>query len=266
MKNILIVGYPRSGNTYLGYLLSYHFNAPYYDMYDLSEVLAGRGDPGNLTLAPEAFSGTFSRGDQKKEVRAVLKSHELPSTLHPKHHALLDYVAYEKADPLILITREPKDVAVSFFYYRYFRQAFKRGGWSRRLPPPIYHWYHLLFHFKRLALRVAKEWKEMVSQWWELRPLVIRYEELLKQPEQEIRRVAAEFGFQFHAEYAREAIRFCELSHLIGLEKARNPGIRREERKYREGKTGSWEQIFSRRLQIQFDQLAREAAQLVGYQ
>ena len=115
MKNILIAGYPRSGNTFLGYLLSYHFNAPYYDMYDLAKALAGEGNLEGLTLAPEAFSGTFARADQEKQVGAVLKSHELPENLHPKHRAALDHVPYQKSDPLILITREPKDVAVSYF-------------------------------------------------------------------------------------------------------------------------------------------------------
>jgi hypothetical protein len=266
LKNVLIVGYPRSGNTYLGYLVSYHFNAPYYDLYDLSEVLAGKRDPESLTLAPEAFSGTFSRLDQKKEVRAVLKSHELPTTLPVKHGGVLDYVAYQSSDPLVLITREPKDVAVSFFYYRYFRQAFRKGHWSRYLPPPIYHRYHLLLHFERLALRVAKEWREMVTKWWDLHPLLIRYEDLLKQPESQIQRIANEFGFQFHARYAAEAVQFCQLSHLRGLEKARNPGIREQERKYPEGKIGGWKKLFSRRLQVRFDQLTREATQLVGYQ
>jgi len=265
LKNILIAGYPRSGNTFLGYLLSYHFNAPYYDMYDLAKALAGEGNLEGLTLAPEAFSGTFARADQEKQVGAVLKSHELPENLHSKHRAALDHVPYQKSDPLILITREPKDVAVSFFYYTFFRQAFRRGYWSRCLPRPIRHWYYLSLHFERLALKVASDWNQLVKKWYELGPLLVRYEDLLKQPEAQIRRVADEFGLHFHAEYAREAVKFCDLSHLIDLEKTRNPAIQENERKYRTGKIGGWEGFFDLRLQRQFDAATQEAAGLVGY-
>jgi hypothetical protein len=266
LKNILIAGHPRSGNTFLGYLLSYHFNAPYYDMYDLTNALMRGEDIESLTLSSESFSGTFVRTDQEKQVGAVLKSHELPENLPSKHQTALAYVNYQPSDPLILITREPKDVAVSFFYYTFFRQAFKRRDWSRLLPGPIRHWFYLTFLFEDLALKVARNWNRMVSEWCRFKPLLIRYEDLLNHPQGQIQRVASAFGLGFHDGYANEAARFCELSHLVGLERTRNPDIQESERKYRTGKVGGWAELFPPRLRLKFDALTRKEAQLVGYQ
>ena len=72
--------------------------------------------------------------------------------------------------------------------------------------------------------------------------MLVRYEDLLKQPEAQIRRVADEFGLHFHAEYAREAVRI-----------------------YRTGKIGGWEGFFDLRLQRHFDAATQEAAGLVGF-
>ncbi|MFW6116193.1 MAG: sulfotransferase domain-containing protein [bacterium] len=268
MRNVMIVGYPRSGNTFLGYLLSYYFNAPYYDMYDYPRIVSGQYTLEEMLLSPEAFSGSFERPDQEKQVNAVLKSHELPQNLHSTHKTTLDHLGYKESDPLILITREPKDVAVSYFYYSFFRVRHKKGHWSSFLPYPLRRWYYLQFHFRSFALRVAGEWSEFVNSWIELSPFVIRYEDLLGDPLDHIRLVCDRFGFSFQSRYASEATEFCQFSNVVKLEES-NPAYaakaqHRSERFVRAGKVGQGEALLSPQLQQRFDTITQEAAQLVG--
>jgi hypothetical protein len=265
MKNLLIAGYPKCGNTWIGYLLSYYFNAPYYDAYIEEKILSGEQVVEKLDYKQYAFSGKFYRTDQVKEVNAVVKTHELPENLWKQHRLILDFVGYTKSDPLILITRAPKDVAVSLFYFTFFRLPQKQKHWSRRIPYFLRHWYYRL-HFKEFALNVAREWSKFTEAWLKLNPLVIRYEDLLEDPVREIHRVTQYFKFKFYEAYATEAKEYCDFSNMVKHEVERlNSAIHRNERFFRSGRSGQWKEHFSADLEAEFDCITCQVASMVGY-
>lgn len=104
MKNILNVGYPKSGNTWIGLLLSYYFNAPFYDSYLEEKHLAGERPFTQEATLPlgyvnfDAFQGKLHRPEQASEINAVVKSHELPQNLFREHPRTLNLIGYDSPE------------------------------------------------------------------------------------------------------------------------------------------------------------------------
>jgi hypothetical protein len=94
---IYIIGYPKSGNTWLSYLVSYSLNMVYDDMN-----------------AP----GVHPR---RESIRKQVKGGHSHKSYTPsfgqvfKTHRLLDNLKAE--DRVIYIVRDPRDVIISYYYY-----------------------------------------------------------------------------------------------------------------------------------------------------
>ena len=79
MKNIIIIGYPKSGNTWINYLLAYSFNAKYFDAPQEEQYISGGRLPpytSNKNLQARAFQN-FS----PQEITHVVKSHLAPNDM-----------------------------------------------------------------------------------------------------------------------------------------------------------------------------------------
>ncbi|MBN1956491.1 MAG: sulfotransferase domain-containing protein, partial [Anaerolineae bacterium] len=172
---------------------------------------------------------------------------------------------FEK-DYLILIARDPKDVAVSFFYWMFFRVPHQYNSWKAKIPYSLRHWYYCRFYFHRHAYNVANGWREFTLRWLDREPLIVRYEDLLEDPVEEIYRVTSHFGLEFHLRYAEEARDFCDFSKMVEREKVEEDENRHEEaRFFRSGKSEVWEEYFRPQVSARFDDLVREAATRLGY-
>jgi hypothetical protein len=44
MSTLVVIGYPKSGNTWLNYLLAYYLNAQYIDLSQEERYLSGTGE------------------------------------------------------------------------------------------------------------------------------------------------------------------------------------------------------------------------------
>ena len=91
-KNLLVAGYPRSGNTWLGLLLCYVLNAKYIDIQ--------LGDDVRLFDLPDQWPDR-----EPSDFGKILKTHAIGSQVNVEF------------DALVYIVRDPRDVAVSFYYY-----------------------------------------------------------------------------------------------------------------------------------------------------
>ncbi len=105
-KKLFLVGYPKSGNTWLGYMLSYLLNAEYIEPYNLRCGLSFTKNQRVLTLT----SGNLNT-HVHTAYNSVIKSHE-----HPPSDQVLS-IFPRLTDKIVLIIRDPRDVVVSRYFY-----------------------------------------------------------------------------------------------------------------------------------------------------
>ena len=231
-------------------------------------MLAGRVDPGSLryTYNHDGFQGFHERPDQPASARAVVKTHARLDTLTERFPRFLTQQAFCRSDPRILIVRDPRDVAVSLFFYRYFRMPRVKNRWHARLPYTLrYPLMHGLF-FGRVASAVAEEWSEFNEEWLKLDPILVRYRDLLDDAMGTLREVMEALATPFMAEYARQAVEYCRFGSLRQREDRKfSPGAQNE-RFFRSGKRGSWQAHFSLRLLNEFDRLTGDLPARLGLQ
>jgi len=267
MSNITIAGYPKCGNTWIGYLLAYYLNVPFYDAEIEESVLRGElpKDSIRYTYNHDGFRGEHTRPYEEPGVRCVIKTHARADTLLSDHPRFLEQQEYRPSDPHILITRDPRDVAVSYFYYRYFRMARVNGRWHARLPyalrEPLLRWRF----FNHSAITTAQKWSDFSLTWLEWEPLVIRYEDLLVNAAEEIRRVTQAFGFQYRPEGAREATEYCSFASLRQREDRKFAPGAENERFFRNGRSGGWRPYFSDELAAKVSAITGPVAKRLGY-
>lgn len=259
MKNILIAGYPRSGNTWTNSLFSFYFNAPYYDGYTEEQRLSGKKIVNEYN--DNGLLGEHNRLDQEKLICSVVQTHELKQNLNRKHPKLLKKLEYNSSDYLVMIVREPKDVAISYFYHTYFFRPRLRQSLLPSLPIVLRDWFYHRFYFEKFVLKVAQEWTAFYQSWLQYNPFIIQYESLLEDPIEQIRLFTEGFNFTFYPKYAKEAKEFCSFSNL-GKRENRHLKVKKtvpkNEKFIRSGKAGDWKEYFTENLQKDFDSITNE--------
>jgi hypothetical protein len=156
--DVFIVSYPKSGNTWTRFLIAnlvYPDKSP--DFRNINELIPD----------PEALS---KRHLAKVSRPRIIKTHQY---FHP---------SYRK---IIFVVRDPRDVAVSLYYFQK-----KTRGYSDEFP--------IDQHVKRFVSNVDPRygsWGENVASWLVTRGndpefLLLRYEDILKDAAEELRKIA----------------------------------------------------------------------------
>ncbi len=156
-KRLLLAGYPKSGNTWCGYILCHLLGARYVDLHRPQ-------DPPTANRRVQKLVG-WGEGGQDRPLFA--KTHALPDRVD----GLWDY------DARALIVRDPRDAAVSAYFYYYYN--LKQGTPD----DPTLHPYRRdqeYRQFKRNLWTVMTEWPEHTRAWLQIDGIrVIRYEDLV---------------------------------------------------------------------------------------
>ncbi len=209
--DVLLVGYPRSGTTWLAFMLA---NAIKPDPHEeLSLKTFGRYVPDANDLY---FWGKGSLDELER----------LPSPRLIRLHA-----PYDPAFPrVVYVVRDPRDTLVS--HYHFLRLT--RPEFALSLPEFVAaseeHW--------------PVEWDEHVTRW--LRAphrarLVVRYEEMHERPRAALERVLAFCGLSLPEALVAAAV---EESRFARMQRAEERGSiwnrSREEREVRRGEIGGW--------------------------
>jgi len=112
-----VVGYPKSGNTWFCYLLSYCLNAE-FDDYDVPGVY-----PINESIR-KCVNGKLKHKSYQGHLGKILKTH----WLKPLH---------KTNEPIIYLVRDGRDVMVSYYHYEYgyklSKKLIKKGLPLRKL-------------------------------------------------------------------------------------------------------------------------------------
>jgi len=215
LKNILVVGYPKSGNTWLNYLISFSLNLPYQD-FDA---------PNNIPRqewVKKAVSGKHD-WDSVKKYSAVLKTHKLSSKI-PKKDGVIFY-----------ISRDPRDVFVSYMHFMKLGSTGKLG---------MIRFYLLGLFGRKFQIRwFTKNWNNHLSSWKNLKPVNIQYEKLLSQGSKYFNNKLIEAGFDVSSEITDLAFKTFSFEKMTGGRKRGN-----EDKKsfFRRGIAGDWKNYFNR--------------------
>jgi hypothetical protein len=236
-KNMIIwlASYPRSGNTFFRILLNSLYGIKTYSLYNDSnfEKLGASETVGHLPL-PASVEDLAGR----KEVYFV-KTHGFP----------ID------ENPAIYLVRDGRDALVS--YARYIQSFEKKSLVKSVLGLESFqaNLKDLIKGNDKLAREIGT-WNENVLRWVRQRPkgktVVIRYEDLVKDPESELSNALKSLGLSQEKVDGGTKPSFEELH-------AKWPEF------FRKGKSGSWREEMSEELHKLFWDRQGEAMAAVGY-
>ena len=250
MKNIIVVGYPKSGCTWATRLIAELVGCP--------------------------VAGFWQRG--KKEIAVEGEERISDFRVYKSHHQLAELGAWpnDPATRLIYILRDPRDIALSaanhFEFNRYpkvsrFFRRFRRGEklYRHTLYPLLVRPSYRLQKMTEALLSGSAEvhnwcrvsWSEHRRPYHQAGVPIVRYEDLLAAPEEQAARILRHLGI----ERTREAIATAVRNQSFERKKDAlfQSGETGRAKFLRLGKSGQWRDKLPPHLQARFaSELGRE--------
>ena len=225
VKKLLIAGYPRSGNTWLGYLLSYILNAKY------EEFNAPKNS--KPTLQKEVLKLIEGKLSHRSRYNSVVKTHE-------RYSFNADKVNLESFDKTILIVRDPRDVAVSLYYYTYSNLPIALAKPENLISKKF--WFIKKYLWRKIVYKVAREWPLHTASWrtYEGTKLV-KYEYLYQNPTKTLRQICQFLEYSPQSGLLKKALQLFTFKQLSG---GRKKGEEYQSGFFRKGVIGDYKNHF----------------------
>lgn len=216
--DIFIVSYPKSGNTWTRFLIG---NLIYEEGVDFANI---------ENRVPDIYANSNAQLDK------------LPSPRYLKSHEYFD-PRYKK---VIYIVRDPRDVAVSYWHF----------AKKQNVLPENSTLVDFIEFFTQGKQDEFGSWGENVGSWLGAREnnkdfLLLRYEDLLTNPIEELRRVAHFASLPNDENRIKRAIELSSFDRMQHLEKSQGKhwkAIRNSNQNLpfvRSGKSGGWKNSLS---------------------
>ena len=240
-RNLLIVGQPKSGSTWL---LRMVLEAPGYQKWAPQTVKLGL--PHDLRMedfVPPPVGYTVTK----------------PHTMATRENVS---VVRATGRPFVVLIRDPRDLAVSWAYYVGLPGR-TRWGWPEAVDLTVED--RISFYIERVLPKQSRwglDWKRAIED--ELpagQGLMVRYEDMLGDVYAVMRRVFDHFGVALDDERVRV---ICE-KHAFKKATGRAPGEGDPKSFNRKGIAGDWENHFSPEQKAAFKEQAGERLVELGY-
>jgi hypothetical protein len=189
--DIFIVSYPKSGNTWTRFLLG---NLIYQD------------EPVTFANVESRLPSLYYRSDRKlRKLPRILKSHDC---FDPRYKTV------------IYIVRDPRDVLVSAYHYAVKLRVIPESRGIQEFIPGLLDGS---FQSGLLVDPRWGSWYDNVASWLAMRHnrkfLLLRYEDMLDDPERELVKVADFLGLEATPERLARAVKLSSADHMRELEK-----------------------------------------------
>lgn len=242
--DICYTSYPKSGSTWLAYVLY---------------MIVNNGDvPSSNTLRNSLqwveSSWTYPRSKAELEAMSgprIFKSHM------PYDMALSGDPSQSEAK-FIYIARNPKDVVVSYYYFE------RQKSWSGYYNGPWEHWLEMFLNGK-----VQRgDWFHHVLSWWEKRHaeniLFVKYEDLLGGFDAEVTRIADFLGYPLNTTVRNKIREETSFKNMKSTPFSSMGEIKEFNQFFRKGRVGSWGEQFTEQQEKAFDAIYRDRMQGTG--
>ncbi|MGH9325439.1 MAG: sulfotransferase domain-containing protein [Terriglobia bacterium] len=239
--DVFLVSYPKSGNTWLRFLI------------------------GNLAH-PET---EVSFANIESIVPSIYVNHERSLSRLPRPRILKSHESFVPwYGRIIYAVRDPRDICVSYYHYQIkYRELPEHGSLERFVP-----------QFLRGEIdRQYGHWGDHVMSWLAMRKespnfIVLRYEDLLANPQAELARVASLLRIPTTPESLERAISLSSADRMRELEKLQSHlwistrKSRQDLPFVRSARAGDWKEALAPRWVFQIEAAWGKAMQLLGYE
>ena len=229
-RDVFLISYPRSGNTWVRFLIA------------------------NL-LKPEGVEIDFH--NVQEYVPEINRNNDIIEAL-PSPRVIKSHALYKSAFPkVIYLVRDGRDVYVSYYYYRLKQldEGITFSDYLRRID-----------HFPCL-------WNEHVESWlkWDQpqpNMLLVRYEDLLSNPEAELRKMVDFIGIDISNDVITHAVEVSRFDKMreIDQTKGRKYNLTGTKDFVRKGKAGTWQDEYSQEDIAYFKEIAGDLLIRLGYE
>jgi len=244
-----VVGYPKSGNTWLCYLLAYSLNVE-FDDYDNPKIYPTKEHLRKLVKGGHAHK-SFT-----KEVGEVLKTHKGIKEI-------------DQSQPIIYLVRDGRDVMASYYHYEY---VYKRRQKIFEPRMPLKSSIHrarwklqamcVKSDFSRYLRKRGAEWGEHVTEWLESdQILIIKYEDMIADTSGALKNLYEKLDLNVETAVINEAVEIFRFDRMAG----RNAGKEEKGAFFRKGIVGDWVNHFSKDDETYFESISGAALKHLGY-
>jgi hypothetical protein len=247
-NDIFLVGYPKSGNTWMRFLIGNYISNEQLGFNNIHYYVPG------ILENPE-----------------ICKKMDPPRFMHT--HATVKYFEKLSKDfktqfpKVIFIVRDGRDVAISYYYHLIKHKRIK----------PDMDFSEYLRKFQNGSFYPNLSWGEYVSTWLDKlntnknHRLILRYEDLLQNPEYQFQRILDFTNIDFKKIKFTKAIErssFEVLKNQEKIEQETNPNLKDTNHQIpfiRSGRSNQWETYFCNDQIEKFLQNNRESLYRLGY-
>lgn len=229
-RDVFLVSYPRSGNTWVRFLIA------------------------NM-LKPEGVEIDFH--NVQDYVPEISRNNDIIEAL-PSPRVIKSHALYNSTFPrVIYLVRDGRDVYVSYYYYRLKQldEGLTFSSFLRRKD-----------HFPSLWKEHIESW----MNWDQPEPniLLVRYEDLLSKPETELRKMVEFIGIEVSGEAITQAVESSKFDKMreIDQTKGRKYNLTGTKDFVRKGKAGTWQDEFSQGDIAYFKKNAGNLLVRLGYE
>lgn len=239
--DVFLVSYPKSGNTWVRFLIAnlIHPQEP-VSFLNIESVLP------SIYILPDRELRKFSRP-------RILKSHEC---FHPRYRKV------------IYIVRDPRDVAVSYYYYNLKKRLLAPDCTIDQYIPQLIA--------DELDMK-SGPWGEHVLSWVRMHDtlekfMLLRYEDMIANPHAELARVAGFLGLKYDSAGLTRAVELSSAKNMRGMEEKQSDrwvftkGMRKDIPFIRSATSGGWRSNLSSAAIAQIENAWGNAMRELGYQ
>jgi len=243
-----VVGYPKSGNTWLCFLLAYCLNAEYDDI-DAPGIHPTKAEQRRYV------KGGLAHTSYQNQVGKILKTHQLKQKF--------------STEPLVYLVRDGRDVMVSYYFFKNNYLYARNSSSVKKYLLQIRNLINSNFQttaeyqdFSNFLRQYSDEWVNHTSLYLQHPPTaVIRYEDLKTAPEATLNKLFEKLEVQVTSDIIQQALAIFDFQRLS----QRQEGEEDPSSFFRKGIVGDWQNHFSPEDLQFFQQRAAKIMTQLGY-